>query len=146
MAKKQHPEKQLKDSAISLLYYYSKKEVWEECFFSPGPFRNFLAALMGSRRSASFYSDIAELAADHALESICQNTIEVFSEEDAQRLIDLTVEYIDAHAQECSIFISLENSSLTVNNRIRRWKHCTYLRISGRQATFYREDKQRQQR
>ncbi len=113
MAKKQHPEKQLKDSAISLLYYYSKKEVWEECFFSPGPFRNFLAALMESRRSASFYSDIAELAADHALESICQNTIEVFSEEDAQRLIDLTVEYIDAHAQECWIFISLENSSLT---------------------------------
>lgn len=70
MANKKHPEQQLKESAISLLYYYSRKEVWEECFFSPGPFRNFLMALMESCRSAFFYSDIAELAANYALESI----------------------------------------------------------------------------
>ena len=103
-------EKQLRSCATALLFHWATRE---ESQRSEVPLQKFLQALVKSRRTSFFHYDVAERMATDAVEDVLRSVKrEDISEENVQRLIDLTVEYIDRNVEDCWICISLENARI----------------------------------
>lgn len=114
MAKKKHPEKQLKDCAITLLYYCARNNKWESIDLNDAPYLNFLSALSEYPPVSSvFGGDIADHIVTHALKTFSAKDKEEFLDSDAQNFIELAIETLKMNVETCWMFISLKNAVLT---------------------------------
>jgi hypothetical protein len=114
MAKKKHPERQLRESAIALLYYCKKTGQWNAVNYEHGPYSNFLEALFSYPRVEKILDyDPADFAVQQALAMFSEKDKQAFSNDDSKELIESVVGNLEANVQTCWIFAPLRNAVLS---------------------------------